>query len=260
MRPELTLPSAGLLLSLALLVSSCSTPSDPSDQPLRLAVAANFAATLRDLTARYEAESGHALSISVGSTGALHSQIEQGAPFDLFFAADARRPELLIASGRAVAGSRRAYALGALVLWSSAPDRISDWSILTTDHFNRLAIANPETAPYGLAAQQALQATNLWQALQPRLVIGQSIGQTHQFVASGAAEVGLIALSQIQSPTHATSGSWVLVDPHLYAPIVQEMVLLNERPEARAFWSWISDNAQARAVIRSYGYQSPESP
>jgi molybdate transport system substrate-binding protein len=244
-----------LLTCLALGLISLTAAAAQEVQPIRVAVAANFAATLRDLGVRYEAATGQTLSISTGSTGALASQIEQGAPFDLFLAADAQRPTALEEQGRAVAGSRRTYARGVLVLWSADPTLITGLEVLRGEGSAHLAITNPATAPYGLAARQALERLGLWPAVQPRLVVAQSIGQTHQFVTSGASQLGFIALSQVQTPGNGPGGSQLLIDPALHDPIEQQVVMLTDSPAVRAFWTWITEDAAALALIRSYGYR-----
>ncbi|MFW5830000.1 MAG: molybdate ABC transporter substrate-binding protein [Planctomycetota bacterium] len=249
-RRQVRLTRLLLMVTSFLFCHACQQASGP--EPIRVAVAANFAETLRELALRYEAETGQGLRISVGSTGALFSQIEQGAPFDCFFAADVRRPRLLEQAALALPGSRQTYARGALVLWSADPQLVDGLQVLRSENaFQRLAIANPTTAPYGLAARQTLEALGLWEPLQERLVMGQSIGQTFQFVQSGAAELGLVAMAQLHG---SADGSRHPVPPDLHAPIEQQMVLLREDPAVWAFWTWILNDAGARDVIHDFGY------
>jgi len=225
-------------------------------EEVRAAVAANFSSALEDLAARFEVETGHTVLVSAGSTGAHYAQILNGAPFDVFFAADARRPELLEQEGRAVAGSRFTYAIGQIVLWSPKPGFVdAAGSILGSDRFRHLAIANPQLAPYGAAARAVLERLGLWQALRDRLVQGQDIGQTYGFVHSGNAELGFIAYSQVLRPGQQVPGSFWLVPSSLYEPIEQQAVLLEDTPAARAFLEFVR-SPEGLAIIRSYGYGS----
>ena len=219
-----------------------------------IAAAANFAEPLKRLAAAFAAESGHRIEISTGSTGALAAQIRNGAPFTLFLAADEERPALLEAEGLTVPGTRFTYATGRLVLWG--PD--SRWLIadpataLVDPQLRYLAIANPELAPYGRAAKQALTALGLWERVQPKLVRGEDIAQTFQFVASGNAELGFVALSQVLD----RSGSRWDVPRDLYAPIRQQAVLLQRgknNAAAKAFLDFLRSEA-GKAIIRDAGY------
>lgn len=223
----------------------------------RIAVASNFAPTMKKLAAIYQANSGHQLQLAFGSTGKHYAQIHHGAPFDAFFAADARRPQLLESEGKTIANSRFTYAIGQLVLWSSQPSLINDDSVLDTAAFRHLAMANPKLAPYGLAAEAFLQATGRKAKLKPRLIFGENISQTYQFVASGNAELGLIAWSQLQRPTHKISGSWWRVPESTHSPIQQQALLLNNNPAAQGFLKFVQ-SSQARAIIQSFGYKLPE--
>jgi molybdate transport system substrate-binding protein len=241
------------LLAAALLFSTASLAAA---EPLRIAVAANFTDTTRDLIAVFEANTGHSVAASYGSTGKLYAQIENGAPFDVFQAADSARPERLENSGSAVAGSRFTYARGRLALWSPEPAVFShpqNW--LANADFKRLAIANPKTAPYGLAAQQALNHMGLWDALQPRLVRGDSVAQAFQFVATSNAQAGFVALSQVNAWPDSDGTLWV-VPPQMYAPIDQQAVLLNrgkDKPIARQWLNFLR-SPQALKMIEDDGY------
>ncbi|MCL1478181.1 MULTISPECIES: molybdate ABC transporter substrate-binding protein [unclassified Marinobacter] len=229
-------------------------------EPLRIAVAANFTDTTRYLIALFEETTGHSVAASYGSTGKLYAQIENGAPFDVFQAADSERPQMLENTGGAVAGSRFTYARGRLALWSPEPDVFSDpqnW--LASADFKRLAIANPKTAPYGLAAQQVLENMSLWDALQPRLVRGDSIAQAFQFVATSNAQAGFVALSQVNAWQNSNGTLWV-VPQQMYAPINQQTVLLNhgkDKPVARQ-WLEFLRSPQALKIIKDYGYDIPD--
>lgn len=224
---------------------------------VRVAVAANFVGTLDALGKAFQAGSGHTLLVSSGSTGKLYAQIRNGAPYDVLLAADAEHPQRLEQERLAVPGSRFTYARGQLVLWSRDPGRVdADAKVLRTGSFRHLAIANPLTAPYGTAAQQALQHLGLWQTLAPRLVRGEDIGQTFQFVQSGNAELGFVALTQIQQLKAGARGSWWLVPANLYDPIEQQGVLLaraKDNAAARAFLAFLQGQ-RAREIIQANGY------
>jgi len=220
---------------------------------LRIAVAANFAPTLEQLAEDFRRQRPLAVTLVPGSTGKHYAQIRHGAPFDAFFAADAARPERLEQEGRIVPGSRFTYALGCLALWSPDPDRIdADGRVLAGDGFRRLAIANPRLAPYGRAAREVLEGLGLWSRLQPRLVRGENIAQAFQYVASGNAELGFVARSQVVD----RPGSRWLPAPVSHAPIVQQAVLLRDSEAGRAFLDFVRSPA-ARARIRAAGYGLP---
>ncbi|MBD3620542.1 MAG: molybdate ABC transporter substrate-binding protein [Chromatiales bacterium] len=219
-----------------------------------VAVASNFTGAIKALAARFEQETGHAVVLSFGSTGKHYAQIRHGAPYHAFFAADVQRPRLLEEEERIVPGSRHTYAFGRLVLWSLQADRVdTQGKVLATDGFARLAVANPRLAPYGTAAQQVLEARGLWDTLQPRLVRGENIGQTYQYVQSGAAELGFVAYSQIRTPDTEPAGSAWIVPEDLYAPIEQQAVLLKDTPTARAFMAFMRSE-EAAGIIEGYGY------
>jgi len=221
-------------------------------------VAANFSEVADRLEGLFEAGSEHSVTFVVGSTGKLYAQIVHGAPFDAFLAADQERPKRLESEGLAVAGSRFTYAVGRLALWSRDPGRIGDdgASTLRQGEFHLLAIANPALAPYGEAARQALARLHLWAGLQGRIVMGETIGQAHALVASGNADLGLVALSYVLSPRNGVAGSRWDVPPELYAPIRQDAVLLTRaagNEAAREFLSFLRSK-RARDVIETYGY------
>lgn len=228
-------------------------------ETLRVAVAANFKTTLEALAMDFEASSEHRLIISSGSTGKHYAQILNGAPFDLFFAADVRRPQLLERQQRIVPGSRFTYAIGKLVLWSPKPGYVDDQGqVLASGTFQRLAMANPRLAPYGLAAKQVLEQRGVYQRLRPRIVRGESIAQTYQFVATGNAQLGFVALSQLRRPEGTMGGSVWNVPESLYAPIEQQAVILKDKPAARAFVTYLTSE-RAGAIIHRFGYTTPSS-
>lgn len=219
-----------------------------------VAVASNFTGVIKTIAGRFEQATGHAVVLSFGSTGKHYAQIRHGAPYHAFFAADLQRPRLLEEEGRIVPGSRYTYAFGRLVLWSPQADRVDALGgVLATDGYARLAVANPRLAPYGAAAQQVLEARGLWDTLQPRLVRGENIGQTYQYVQSGAAELGFVAYSQIRTPDTEPAGSAWIVPEDLYAPIEQQAVLLKDTPAARAFMAFVRSE-EAAGIIEGYGY------
>lgn len=235
-----------------LALAACSGAASAAQ--VHVAVAANFASTMSDLAALFEASTQNQVLVSVGSTGRLYAQIKNGAPFDVFFAADAARPARLDKERAIVPGSRFTYAVGRIVLWSSRAVYVdAQGKVLRTGHYKHLAIANPKLAPYGAAAQQVLTARGLWQHVQDRLVEGQDIGQTYSYVSSGNAELGFVAYSQLKRPDVPITGSYWLVPQSLYEPIEQQAVLLEDTPAARAFMSFIK-SARARAIIRNHGY------
>ncbi len=227
---------------------------------LRIAVAANFTATLERLVEVYGAENAVRVAISSGSSGKHFAQIRQGAPFDLFFSADDQRTADLVASGHAVADSRFRYAEGVLVLWSPEADRVPEDGVafLKGGEYRRVAMANPRVAPYGAAAAAVIDAHGI--ELAPgRIVTGQSMGQAFSFVITGNAEVGFVALSQVilHERQHGPGSRWVPAF-ETYPPIVQEAVLLTaaRNPDAaRAFLDWVRTSAAAWAVIASDGYR-----
>ncbi|MDX1334381.1 MAG: molybdate ABC transporter substrate-binding protein [Gammaproteobacteria bacterium] len=224
---------------------------------VRVAVASNFAETIRAIAALYQEQTGHSVLISTGSTGKHYAQIRNGAPFDVFLAADARRPALLEQEGIAQPGSRYTYAIGRLVLWSPKADMVDKHGrVLEQGGFRYLAIANPKLAPYGRAAQQFLESRGLWADMQGRLVRGENISQAYQYVASGNAELGLVAYAQIRQPEVAVTGSFWPVPQELYDPIEQQAVLLKDEDLARDFLDFVRSD-EARTVIRSYGYGVP---
>ncbi|HEX22337.1 MAG TPA: molybdate ABC transporter substrate-binding protein [Chromatiales bacterium] len=187
----------------------------------------------------------------------MYAQIHHGAPFDALFAADEHRPALLEEAGRVRPGSRFTYAIGRLVLWSPDAGRVdAAGRVLSEGRFRHLAIANPKLAPYGRAAQQVLEARGLWQMLRPRLVRGENVGQAWQFVHSGNAELGFVALSQVRQQGQAAAGSHWVVPQVLYAPIVQQAVLLTDNPLAADFLRFVQGD-EGRAMIASFGYQLP---
>jgi molybdate transport system substrate-binding protein len=223
----------------------------------QVAVAANFAEPIKAIAAVLEKTTGHTLKISVGATGGLYAQIRNGAPFDVLLSADTKTPAQLESDGLAQPGSRFTYATGKLVLWSADPARVdAKGAVLKGERFRKLAIANPKTAPYGAAAVEAMNQLGLSAALTPRLVQGESIGQTYNFVHTGNAEIGFVAMSQVLEGGRLKSGSMWVVPQNLYAPIRQDAVLLKRAANneaARALMRLLK-GPNIKDLIRSYGY------
>ncbi len=232
-------------------------PGQSSAEEIRIAVASNFTNAITTIARRYEANSGQKVTLIFGSTGKHYAQIRNGAPYDAFFAADVRRPKLLEEEGLALPGSRFTYAVGKLVLWSPRAGYVDKkGSILKPGEFRHLAIANPGLAPYGKAAREVLQALGLWGQLGGRLVRGENIGQTFQFVNSGNAELGFVAYSQVNRPDRPVEGSLWKIPQTLYTPIEQQAVLLKNNEAARDFLSFVRSD-EALKIIREYGYDIP---
>ena len=224
------------------------------------AVAANFSEPMKQIAESFQKETGHTVKLSFGSSGKFTSQIKEGAPFDVFLAADEKNPKLLEKEGLAVEGSRFVYALGKLVLWSAQPGFVDDKGyVLRKGNYNKIAYADPKLAPYGLAAKETLEDQGLWTVVQGKLVTGESITQTYQFAATGNAELAFIALSQITKDGKVTEGSWWVVPAHMYNPIKQAAVQLTaakDREAAKAFLSYLKSE-KAVAIIRNFGYELP---
>ena len=224
---------------------------------VQVAVAANFSAPMKQLAAQFERATGHQALLSFGATATLYGQIHNGAPFDLLLAADALRPSLLEQEGLGVPGKRFTYATGRLALWSARADVVdAQGEVLRRGDFKRLAVASGALAPYGEAAMQVLDKLGLRERLADRLVTGESIGQAYAFVATGNAELGLVALSQLLENGKLRSGSVWIVPQALHQPLHQDAVLLmraRDKPAAHALFRFLS-SSQTQRLIRSYGY------
>jgi molybdate transport system substrate-binding protein len=249
---------APIFLAAALLGLVTSLPADAGE--VHVAVAANFLSTVKVLIRRFESGHKGRVLLSAGSTGKLYAQIMHGAPYDLFLAADSRRPRLLAENGPGIADSRFTYALGQLVLWSRNPDLVDGHGrVLQADAIRRLAIANPKTAPYGAAARQVLRHLKLWDHYRGRIVRGDNVGQTFEFIASGNADAGFVALSQVKQYRSGNSGSLWQVPANLHDPIQQQAILLSRargNATARAFVVFLRSDA-GRRIIRDSGYRLP---
>jgi molybdate transport system substrate-binding protein len=252
--------SGGTARFAQLLLILCLLPRPTQAAEVLAAVATNFAEPMRDLAMRFESETPHTVRITTGSTGKLYAQIRAGAPFDVLLAADQQRPCRLEAEGMAVPGSRFTYALGSIVLFSADASKLSGdgAALLRAGSFRRLAIANPGLAPYGVAAQQALEALGVWSNLEPRIVMGENIGQVYAMVATGNAELGIVAKSQLVNLPLAPTGSTWEIPQTLYAPIRQDAVLLKRAADneaARALVRFLR-RQDIQRVVQSFGYAS----
>lgn len=253
-----------VFLSSLILLASWALAHPAIGGEVSLGVAANFTYTARELAEQFTAETGHKATASFGSTGKLYAQIRNGAPFDVFMAADAHRPALIEQEQAGVADTRFTYASGQLVLWLPTPDGFGSESskesaeaYLSRQPFQRLAIANPKTAPYGLAAQQVLSHLGHWQGLQGKLVRGDSISQAFQFVVSRNAQAGLVALSQVRAWTGQPGSLWIVPQAY-YQPIEQQAILLQRGADNEAAQAWMEflQSDTAVAIIRRHGYET----
>ena len=241
------------LFTLLVLLAANSAHADE----VQVAVAANFTAPMKEIAARFERETGHKVLASYGATGKFYAQIKNGAPFEVLLAADDETPARLEKEGAGIPGTRFTYAIGKLVLWSAQLGMVDGvGEVLKKGSFDHLAIANPKLAPYGAAAVETLQKLKLFSALEPRFVLGENITQTYQFVETGNAPLGFVAMSQVYENGRLKSGSAWIVPTTLYAPIRQDAVLLEKgrgKPGADSLLKYLQSES-ARAVIRSYGY------
>ncbi|OEC48864.1 molybdate ABC transporter substrate-binding protein [Pseudomonas sp. ENNP23] len=227
-------------------------------QDVQVAVAANFTAPIQAIAKDFQQDTGHKLVIATGATGQFYAQIHNGAPFEVFLSADDSTPAKLEQEGATVPGSRFTYAIGTLALWSAKPGYVdAQGEVLKKNDYQHLSIANPKAAPYGLAATQVLEKLGLTAQLKGRLVEGQNITQAHQFIATGNAELGFVALSQIYKDGRVTGGSAWIVPAALHDPIKQDAVILakgKDNPAAQALVDYLKGE-KAAVVIKSYGYQ-----
>jgi len=254
--PELTLMKShfvGLLAGLTLAVSGLAAQA----AEVQVAVAANFTAPMQKIAAEFAKDTGHQALLAFGATGKFYAQIKNGAPFQVFLAADDQTPAKLEAEGDAVPGSRFTYAIGTLVLWSAKPGYVDDQgAVLKKGQFKHLAMANPKTAPYGAAAVAVLTKLGLLNAIEPKFVTGENITQTYQFIETENAELGFVALSQVMTDGKLTRGSAWIVPADLHQPIRQDAVILakgKDQPAAQALADYLKSE-KAKAIIKSYGY------
>jgi molybdate transport system substrate-binding protein len=244
------------LIALVLIFSSNLVLADTT----LVAVAANFSKPMQEIADSFAKDTGHNAKLSFGSSGKFVSQIQNGAPFEVFFSADESGPAKLEIDGLGVSGSRTTYAIGKLVLWSATPNFVdADGKILVTGNFKHLAIADPKLAPYGAAAVDYLQKHGLLEKIQPLLVLGENITQAHQFVSSGNAELGFVALSQVIENGKISNGSGYIIPSEQYAAIKQSVILLNQgsdNPAAKALLDYLKTD-KAKGIISKFGYELP---
>lgn len=237
----------------AILVALLLAGDAAAEEEVLVAVASNFAHTATQLAARFEEQTGTAVRLSSGSTGKLYAQIVNGAPYDVFLAADAARPAILEHSGRVVPGSRRTYAIGRLVIYSIRADDCL--AALRDPHGGHIAIANPVTAPYGAAARQYLERAGLWDGVSARAVYGENIAQTLQFASTGNAVVALVARSQLHTRFVPEPRCSLEIPAAMHDPVEQQVVLLDaDNPPAGAFVEFLR-SATARRIIEQAGYE-----
>ncbi len=247
--------SKRFLLTLAASLAATFVAGQALAADIKVAVAANFTDAARELAAAFRKKTGHTVTMSFGSSGNFLSQIEQGAPFEVFLSADAERPTKLEAKGLGIKGTRFVYAYGTLVLWSATPGFVdNNGAVLARGRFEHLSIADPAAAPYGVAAIETIKALGLYDKLQSKIVKGASIAQAYTFVNSGSAELGFIALSQVYK---VPRGSVWYVPRQDYTPIDQQAILLKpgeNDPAAKAYLDFLK-SPEAAKIITSYGYE-----
>lgn len=243
------------LIPMLLLLAPCAAAA----ADVSVAVAANMTAPMRRIAAAFERDTGHRAVLAFGSTGRFYAQVQAGAPFQLLLAADAVTPAKLEAQGLTVPGTRFTYATGRLVLWSAQPGAVdAEGAVLRRPGDARLAIADPKLAPYGAAALETLTRLGVLAQWRSRIVQGESIAQAWQFASTGNAQLGFVALSQVMQDGKVTQGSWWIVPQALHAPLRQDAVVLaggKANPAAAALAAYLRGDA-ARAILRSYGYES----
>ncbi|KTB91332.1 MULTISPECIES: molybdate ABC transporter substrate-binding protein [Pseudomonas] len=246
------------ILKFSVLAFAASAAAYASADEVQVAVAANFTAPIQAIATDFEKDTGHKLVAAFGATGQIYTQIKNGAPFEVFLSADDTTPAKLEQEGDTVKGSRFTYAVGTLALWSAKDGYVdSKGQVLKANQYQHLSIANPKTAPYGLAATQVLSKLGLTEATKAKIVEGQSITQAYQFVSTGNAELGFVALSQIYKDGKLTSGSAWIVPDDLHDPIKQDAVILNKGKDSAAAKALVEylKGPKAAAIIKSFGYQ-----
>lgn len=256
----LLLRQYGLAIGLFLAVMlACIGWEAARAEEIQVAVAANFTAPMHKIADEFEKETGHKPLLAFGTVGQFYAQIKNGAPFEALVSSDKETPDKLVRDGLALAAARYIYAVGKLVLWSATPGLVdSKGAILTSGAFQHLALANPKLAVYGAAGQEVLKKRGVWDAIQPKIVLAENITQAYQFVESGNAEIGFVALSQVIGPNgKIEKGSSWAPPADLYPPIKQDVILLApgaDKPAARALVDYLKTE-KARAIIRAYGYE-----
>ena len=244
-----------ILIVVSFLMCSCG----PADHRLRIAVASNAQYAGHELVAAFEAKSGVSCDLIIGSSGKIAAQILSGAPFDVFLSADTSYIHHLVAEGM-VRGESRLYAEGQLVLWTADQKLNPGLDILLSDEVEHVALPNPDLAPYGAAAQQALQKIGIYESIQPKLVFGESIAQTNQFIVTGSATVGFTAKSVVMAPAMMKKGKWSPVNPSLYPSISQSAAIIKSgrsEEEALSFFSFLF-SSEGQDILKKFGYHIPQ--
>jgi molybdate transport system substrate-binding protein len=251
-------PFLGLVIKAFALLWVGNLATSAQADEVQVAVAANFAGPFQKIAAAFKADTGHTAVAITGSTGKFYAQIKEGAPFEVLLAADDETPRRLEGEGLAIKGQQFTYAKGKLVLWSAKPGFVDEQGVvLSKGAFEHLALANPKLAPYGAAGVEALKALGLYDAIAPKIVLGDNIAQAQQFIATGNAELGFVALSQVAPPDKPAVGSWWVVPAKLYTPILQDATLLKKgehNAAAAALLQYLRGD-KAKALIKSYGYE-----
>lgn len=245
--------AANIFLLSAIFINACAFADE-----IQVAVAANFAGPAKTIAAEFEKETGNKVLIASDATSKLYAQVKNGAPFEIFLSADQDTPNKLAKEGDADSSTQFTYGIGKLVLWSAKADFVdSKGEVLKSGNFSHLSVANPKTAPYGTAAVEVMKKLGVYEAIAPKLVQGENIAQTFQFVSSGNAELGFVALSQVAKDGQITEGSAWVVDPNYYNPIKQDAILLNKgkgHKAAEAFLFYLQ-SVKTKATIRKFGYE-----
>jgi molybdate transport system substrate-binding protein len=247
-------PMTMMRLLAGVAVAACVSAGQAFAGSANVAVAANFTEPVKEIAAAFKAKTGHDLVLSFGASGPFYTQITQDAPFEVFLSADSSRPKKLEDEGFGVKDSRFTYAIGKLVLWSKSPGVVTGEETLKDAKFSKVSICNPVAAPYGAAAVETMESLKLYNDLKPKLVEGANITQAYQFVQTGNAEVGFVALSQV---INDKEGSRWMVPQSLYKPITQDAVLLKKgdtNEAAKAFLDFLK-GPEARAIIEKFGYE-----
>jgi len=243
----------------ALLVSLLAVVAPAQANEVSVAVAANFTAPIQKIATEFEKDTGHKLVASFGSTGKFYAQIKGGAPFEVLLAADEETPTKLISEKAAVAGSQFTYAIGKLVLWSSKPGVVDGkGEVLAKGSYEHISLTNPKLAPYGVAGIEVMKALGAYDSQQGKIVMAENITQAYQFVSTGNAQLGFMALSQLLKDGKIEGSSWI-VPARLYTPIRQNAVMLDkgrDKPAALAFIKYLKGDKSV-AIIKSFGYELP---
>lgn len=254
------------IILLACICTSCGdlsknqTVSRSALDKLTIAVAANMQFAMDSLVASFSKLTGNECEVTISSSGKLTAQILQGAPFDIFVSANMKYPNEVLKNNKAV-GPPKVYALGKLVLWTMRKDINPAIEVLTDSDIQHIALANPETAPYGDAARQVLQNINLYQSVSDKLVYGESIAQTNQFIMTQSADIGFTAMSVVLSPQLAHQGRWTEIEQTQYGPIEQGVVIIDhgtgQNPAAQSFYDFLSTD-EAKIILTRFGFAIPE--